>query len=189
MSRDIFLRPLVAADAFVHSAPNPKQRSYSEIDRLGSRAKVARLRIPIPSGFMPVIVTTRWLLKTDKRGGCQFGNHGPIRDSWPIAFWGCPRGHRVITEARCRSTRSLYFRRILSLEPERLQKSDDITRQDPGSGKRTLYRDVQTDTCRFSCWASKHTPFFQTSKVMVAILRAKVRRAIVGFIPVVSKPL
>src|ERR1700674_5089078 len=95
MSRDIFLRPLAAADAFVHSAPNPKQRSRSEIDRLGSRVAAARLRIPIPCGFMPVIVTTPWLLKTDKRGGCSMGNHGPIRDSWPIAFWGCPRGHRV----------------------------------------------------------------------------------------------
>jgi len=59
MSRDIFLRPLAAADAFVHSVPSqPKQRSRSEVDRLGSLATAARLRIPIPCSFMPVIVTT-----------------------------------------------------------------------------------------------------------------------------------
>src|SRR5437870_1773008 len=50
MSNDIFLRPLAAADAFLPSAPNPKQRSRSEVDRLGTRATAARFRIPIPSG-------------------------------------------------------------------------------------------------------------------------------------------
>jgi len=58
MSRDIFLRPLAAADAFVHSVPNPKQRPRSEVDRLGSLATAARLPIPIPCSFIPVIVTT-----------------------------------------------------------------------------------------------------------------------------------
>src|SRR5271157_4057929 len=60
-------------------------------------------------------------------GGCWIGNHGPIRDSWPIAFWGCPRGHRVIPETRCQSTQSLTDDWILSLEPERLKKSDDTS--------------------------------------------------------------
>ena len=114
------------------------------------------------------------------------GNHGPIRDSRPIAFWGCPRGHRVGPETRCRSTQSLNFRWILSLEPEHLKKSDGTSLGMIPAAERTLRRDVQTDTCRFSCWASKHTPFFQTSKVIVAILRANVRRAIVGFIPLAS---
>jgi hypothetical protein len=54
----------------------------------------------------------------------EIGNHGPIGDSWPIAFWGCPRGHRVIPETRCQSTQSLTDEWILSLEPERLKKSD-----------------------------------------------------------------
>ena len=56
----IFLRPLAAGDAFVHSAPNPKQRSHALVDRLGPRATAARLRNRIPCGFMPVIVTTPW---------------------------------------------------------------------------------------------------------------------------------
>jgi hypothetical protein len=37
-----------------------------------------------------------------------------------MTFLGCPRGHRVEPETRCKSTQSLNFRWILSLEPERL---------------------------------------------------------------------
>ena len=40
---------------------------------------------------------------------------------------------------------------------------------------------------RFQMLASKRTPFFQTIKVIAAIFRAKVRRAIAGFIPLASK--
>src|SRR6266404_781665 len=31
----------------------------------------------------------------------KFGDHGSIRDSWPIAFSGCPRGPRVGCETWC----------------------------------------------------------------------------------------
>src|SRR6266849_9064418 len=41
--------------------------------------------------------------------------------------------------------------------------------------------------CGFSCSASKCAPFFQTIKVIAAIFRAKVRRAIEGRMPLVSK--
>src|ERR1700687_4522121 len=49
-----------------------------------------------------------------------------------------------------------------------------------------LSTDAQAACC-FRCSASKRTPFFQTIKVMAAILRANVRGAIVGFIPVDTK--
>ena len=84
------------------------------------------------------------------------------------------------------STQSLTFVWILSLEPNVSTIRWRITRHDPSSGSGLFSRDVQTDACLFSCWASKHTPFFQTIKVIVAILRANVRRAIVGFLPFVS---
>ncbi len=41
--------------------------------------------------------------------------------------------------------------------------------------------------CVFSCSASKRSSFFQSVKVIAAILRASVRRAISGFIPLASK--
>ena len=39
--------------------------------------------------------------KPAKQNGRQFGDHGSIRDSWPIAFSGYPRGPRVACETRC----------------------------------------------------------------------------------------
>src|ERR1700719_4659251 len=33
--------------------------------------------------------------------------HGPIRDSWPMAFFDCPRGHRVDSETRVFSSTGL----------------------------------------------------------------------------------
>jgi len=87
------------------------------------------------------------------------------------------------------STQSLTFVWILSLEPNVSRIRWRITRHDPSSGSGLFGRDVQTDACLFSCSASKHTPFFQTIKVIAAILRANVRRAIVGFIPFLSNAI
>src|SRR6266516_5167584 len=47
-------------------------------------------------------------------------------------------------------------------------------------------RDAQA-ACGFSFSASKFSPFFQRVNVMAAILRASVRRAIVGFMPLASE--
>jgi hypothetical protein len=47
-------------------------------------------------------------------------------------------------------------------------------------------RDAQA-ACDFSLSASKFSPFFQRVSVMAAILRAIVRRAMVGFIPLASE--
>src|SRR5713226_2264052 len=68
---------------------------------------------------------------------------------------------------------------ILTLEPERLEDQPVIARNESRDG---LSTDAQAACC-FRYSASKRTPFFQTSKVMAAILRARVRRAIVGLIP------
>ncbi len=56
----------------------------------------------------------------------------------------------------------------------------------PGEWNGLSARDAQAACC-FKCLASKLTPFFQTIKVIAAILRAKVRRAIEGFLPLASK--
>src|ERR1022692_1224422 len=46
-------------------------------------------------------------------------------------------------------------------------------------------RDAQA-ACDFSLSASKFSPFFQSVSVMAAILRARVRRTMVGLIPLAS---
>lgn len=81
------------------------------------------------------------------------------------------------------STRSLTALWILTLEPERLENQPAIARNESWDGFST---DAQA-ACGFKCSASKRAPFFQTTKVMAAILRARVSRAIVGFIPLATK--
>lgn len=53
-------------------------------------------------------------------------------------------------------------------------------------GWHRLSSHAQAD-CRFNCPGSKRAPFFQTCNTIAAILRAKVSRAIAGFIPLDSK--
>jgi hypothetical protein len=78
---------------------------------------------------------------------------------------------------------------ILSLDPERLKKDPTGHRQGmiPKGWNGLSVRDAQA-ACNFSFSASKCAPFFHRIRVIAAIFRAKVRRAIAGFIPLVSKP-
>lgn len=74
---------------------------------------------------------------------------------------------------------------ILSLDPERLKEPESLSvRNDPGDGSDSSDKDAQA-AC-FKCLASKRTSFFQMIKVIAAIFLAKVRRAIVGFLPFAS---
>ena len=84
------------------------------------------------------------------------------------------------------STQCLTFQLRLALEPECL-KDRANHRQDEFQGKeRRFARDTQA-VCGFRYLASKRTPFFQTTRMIAAILRARVRRAISGFIPLATK--
>ena len=71
--------------------------SMRAADRCGSPypcSFIAALWAAHPSSFR----------ETDKRKwAAKVGNHGPIRDSRPIAFLDCPRGHRVTVETQRRS--------------------------------------------------------------------------------------
>ncbi len=77
---------------------------------------------------------------------------------------------------------------ILSLDPSVSTRTRLATAKDvifPRDGTDSV-RDAQA-ACGFSCSASKCAPFFQTIRVIAAIFRAKVRRAIEGRMPLVSK--
>ena len=84
-----------------------------------------------------------------------------------------------------RGTQRLTNQLRLALEPECLENPTAIAREIPRDGAETL-RDTQA-VCGFRYWASKHTPLFHTINTMVAIFLAKVRRAISGRMPLVSK--
>ena len=75
---------------------------------------------------------------------------------------------------------------ILSLEPERRKNRLDHHRGMKAWEITWVLFDAQA-ACVFSCSASKRSPLFQSVKVMAAILRASVRRAISGSIPLASK--
>ena len=123
--------------------------------------------------------------KPTKQNGGQFGDHSSIWDSWPIAFSGCPRGPRVGLRLRARGTQRLTSQLRLALEPECLENPTATAREIPRDGADSI-RDTQA-VCGFRCWASKHAPLFHTINTMVAIFLAKVRRAISGLMPLVSK--
>src|SRR5580704_15907907 len=96
-------------------------------------------------------------------------NHGSIGDSWPIAFSGCPRGHKVSRETQ-------WPNGITDTRP-RTRASAEIGHHRQGTQDGGTLTGAQA-ACGFKYSASKRTPFFQTSKVIAAILRASVRRAI-----------
>jgi hypothetical protein len=81
-------------------------------------------------------------------------------------------------------TQRLTYQLRLALEPECLENPTATAREDPQDGADSV-RDTQA-VCGFRCWASKHTPFFHTINAIVAILRASVRRAISGRMPLAN---
>ena len=105
-----------------------------------------------------------------------------------MAFLGCARGHRINPETRCcmqQHTKCLMSAWILSLEPEHRRTDGSAPRRE--TWETTLSSVDAQAACGFSCSASKRSSFFQSVKAMAAILRAKVRRAISGFMPLSSK--
>jgi len=68
------------------------------------------------------------------------------------------------------------------LEPSVSRTRPTTTRENHRRWEGLFTRDAQA-ACRCNCWASKFAPFFQIVKVIAAIFRAQVRRAMVGRIP------
>jgi hypothetical protein len=112
------------------------------------------------------------------------GNHGSIRGSWPIAISGSPRGHSVQNGDSVPKHTGSDHLSDTSLEPS---VSRNRTDHHPGGWNEFSTRDAQA-ACRCNSLASKHTPFFQIVKVIAAIFRARVRRAIAGLLPLARSP-
>ena len=72
---------------------------------------------------------------------------------------------------------------ILTLEPER-----SVTDGPQSHSSRVPRTPRAQAACNFRCSASNVSPFFQMHKVIAAILRARVSRAIAGAIPLPSNP-
>jgi len=85
----------------------------------------------------------------------------------------------TVTETGCQGTARLQALGILTLEPERLKNRPATARKDHRRWK-GLFRETPQAACDLNFSASKSSPFFQRVSVMAAILRASVRRAMVG---------
>ena len=83
-------------------------------------------------------------------------------------------------------TSCLQALRILTLEPERLKNRSTTPRGKITEMERALPRDAQA-ACEFNLLMSKSSPFFHSVSVMAAILRASVRRTMVGLMPLSSE--
>src|SRR2546427_3618325 len=101
------------------------------------------------------------------------------------AFSGCPRGHRDFTEAKCQRHLCAYRRLGYSPSNPSVSRTTGHHQKDHWRWKGLLTRDAQA-ACDFSFVASKFSPFFHRVSVMAAILRARVRRTIVGLMPFAS---
>ena len=153
--------------------------------RLAAIVIAQRLGFSLPAVFIAAWRRSLSVPKPTKQNVVKFGDHSSIWDSWPIAFSGYPRGPRVVLRLGARSTQRLTNRLRLALEPECPENPTATAREIPRDGADSI-KDTQA-VCGFRCWASKHAPLFHTIKTMVAIFLAKVRRAISGRMPLVSK--
>ena len=116
----------------------------------------------------------------------SFGvNHGSIRDSWPIAFSGHPRGPRVACETWCPKHAAPNLSAETRSRTRVFREPTATARENPWD-EADSFRDTQA-VCDFRCWASKLTPLFHTINTIVAIFLAKVSRAISGRMPLASK--
>ena len=137
------------------------------------------------SGFHRLWQRSRSVLRPAKQNGGQV----PTMVLWETrGLWL----FRVVREGLgsagrlgARGTPRLTYQLRLALEPECLQNPTATAREDPRDGADSV-RDTQA-ACDFRYWASKRTPFFQMCKVIAAILRANVRRAISGRMPLANR--
>jgi hypothetical protein len=96
-----------------------------------------------------------------------------------MALLGCPREHTVAHE-----TFLSIPPKILTLEPVRaaLQPANVRVPLPDFAMVRRAYA-----ACKFRCSAANVSPFFHRIRAMAAILRASVRRAMAGSIPLATR--
>ena len=102
-----------------------------------------------------------------------------------VLFRVVRRGIGISQRLSATGTVHLQAIRMLTLEPERLKNQLATTRKSSPEMEGLFTRDAQA-ACDFSLLASKVSPFFHKASVMAAILRASVRRAMVGLMPLAS---
>ena len=102
-----------------------------------------------------------------------------------MAISGYARGHNVKWVTRCQARGADLIDRYSS-RTEHLQNPTDHHQRESQGWKAFFTGEAQA-ACRGKFCGSKLTPFFHIVKLIAAILRASVRRAIVGRIPLSTR--
>jgi hypothetical protein len=133
----MFPGPPEHASVLVHPAPG------AVLTVLARRAAARRFDLPIPRVSCSRLRRHHSFCETDKRDGCQVGNHCPIGDLWPIAFLGCSRGHRV-PQRLVRKAQGPNFRFGTHSRTRASQEEPDWHHQALGDGTDSL---SETSSC------------------------------------------
>jgi hypothetical protein len=136
--------------------------------------------------FLLVQVMTPSSLRERQAIVVECVNHGSIRGSWPMTISGYPKGHNVQWVTRYQGTQGQISLTDTPLEPSISRTRPTTTEKNSQRWKGLFLSDAQT-ACRLNCCGSKLTPFFHMVKVMAAIFRARVSRAMVGRIPLAMR--
>ena len=144
------------------------------------------LRCSISAGSSSVVATNAdRFLKLASTRGCTVSTMVLSATRGLVLFRVIREGIGLTQRLSATGTVRLQAIRMLTLEPERLKNQLATTRKDHRRWKGLFTRDAQA-ACDFSLSASKFSPFFHRVSVMAAILRASVRRAMVGLMPLAS---
>jgi len=164
--------------------PSPRDRARVLICR--AIDSVCRARWPSDLGFFyqrfsSPVATKPSVLKPAKQNGGQVPTMVLSETRGLSLFRVVREGLGSAVRLSARGTSCLTYQLRLALEPECFENPTATAREDPQNGADSI-ENTQA-ACDFRYWASKRTPFFQTCKVIAAILRASVRRAISGRMP------
>src|SRR5215469_11372922 len=104
-----------------------------------------------------------------------------------VLFWVVREGIGITRRLSAVWALRAYRRLGYSLSNPSISRTDPpLSEENQRRWKRALTRDAQA-ACEFSLSMSKSSPFFHSVSIMAAILRASVRRTIVGLMPLASE--
>jgi hypothetical protein len=138
--------PLPRLEFFLLRSPPDRARSV-----LTARTKCSvaghygpAVRVFSTSGFHRFLATKPISSETNKAERSSVGDHSSIRDSWPIAFSGYPRGTRVAWETRCP-------RHTAPNLPAETRSRTRVSREPDGHRQRNLQRWSGSNQRHSSC--------------------------------------
>jgi hypothetical protein len=185
MSRKIFLPRPEVEKLFLTSSPCPRYPRRSVLLFCPVVLGVLRCSISAASSSFSSDDADR-SLKRGKRAGCTVSTMD-LSEARGLVLFRVVRGGIGITR-RLGATRTPVRLQAIRYSPSNpsVSRTDWPPPEEDHRRWKGLFTEDAQAACDFSFFASKFSSFFHRVSVIAAILRAKVRRAIVGFMPLAS---